>query len=125
VQRAAAAAGGTESDQQRPLRPEYALSPALPGKRLIIGGEVNAQGGRQFLRLSFTDYGIGIAPGIQERIFDPFFSTKPKGEGTGLGLSISHGLVRDHGGFIRVRSKVGEWTQFQIDLPVHPDGETT
>ncbi len=96
-----------------------------PEKRLIIGGEVNAQGGRQFLRLSFTDYGIGIAPGIQERIFDPFFSTKPKGEGTGLGLSISHGLVRDHGGFIRVRSKVGEWTQFQIDLPVHPDGETT
>ena len=92
-----------------------------PDKQLVIGGEVSEQEGRKFICLTFTDYGVGIAPEIQERIFDPFFSTKPKGEGTGLGLSISHGLVRDHGGFIRVRSKVGGWTQFQIDLPVNSD----
>lgn len=92
-----------------------------PEKRLVIDGKIHQQEGREFVRLTFTDFGTGIAPHIQERIFDPFFSTKPKGEGTGLGLSISHGLVRDHGGFIRVRSKVGEWAQFQIDLPVEGD----
>jgi len=104
----------------------YALNSRYPQpcakKRLVIGGEVKQQKGKKFICLTFTDYGIGIAPEIQERIFDPFFSTKPKGEGTGLGLSISHGLIRDHGGFIRVRSKVGEWTRFQIDMPVEADG---
>lgn len=94
---------------------------SCPEKRLVIGGEVRRHEGKNYIRLTFTDYGIGIAPEIRERIFDPFFSTKPKGEGTGLGLSISHGLVRDHGGYIRVRSKVGEWTQFQIDLPVQEE----
>lgn len=71
-----------------------------------------------FIRLTFLDAGIGIVPEIRSRLFDPFFSTKPKGEGTGLGLSISHGIIRDHGGSIRVQSKPGEWTLFTIDLPI-------
>lgn len=71
-----------------------------------------------FIRLTFTDTGIGIAAELRNRIFDPFFSTKPKGEGTGLGLSISHGIVRDHGGIIRVQSKHGEGTTFTIELPI-------
>ena len=78
---------------------------------------INKKEGK-FIRLTFTDSGIGIVPEIRNRLFDPFFSTKPKGEGTGLGLSISHGLIRDHGGFIRVQSKPGEWTKFTIDLPI-------
>ena len=72
----------------------------------------------EFIRIIFRDSGIGIVPEIRNRLFDPFFSTKPKGEGTGLGLSISHGIIRDHGGIIRVQSKPGEWTTFTIDLPV-------
>ena len=93
---------------------------ACPKKQLEIKGELYQQDNTDFIRLTFTDHGIGISPEILNRLFDPFFSTKPKGEGTGLGLSISHGLVREHGGYIRVQSKVGEWTRFTIDLPVRP-----
>ncbi len=73
------------------------------------------------IRLTFRDSGMGIIPEIRNRLFDPFFSTKPKGEGTGLGLSISHGIISDHGGIIRVQSKPGEWTKFTIDLPITPE----
>jgi PAS domain S-box-containing protein len=94
-----------------------------PEKRLEIKGEMHHQDENDYIRLTFTDYGIGIAPEIRTRLFDPFFSTKPKGEGTGLGLSISHGLVRDHGGYINVQSRKGEWARFTIDLPVLPHRE--
>jgi PAS domain S-box-containing protein len=100
----------------------YALNQKYPQpnreKRLEINSELHRQEDLEYIRLTFTDYGVGIDPEVQERMFDPFFSTKPKGEGTGLGLSISHGLVRDHGGYIRVQSKPGEWTRFTIDLPI-------
>ncbi|TKB24489.1 PAS domain S-box protein [Desulfopila sp. IMCC35006] len=95
-----------------------------PEKRLEIKGVLHQQRDSQYIRLTFTDYGVGIEPEILDRLFDPFFSTKPKGEGTGLGLSISHGLVRDHGGYIRVQSKLGEWTRFIIDLPIPADKGT-
>lgn len=95
-----------------------------PEKRLKIKGKLQRQGKTESIILSFTDYGVGIEPEILDRLFDPFFSTKPKGEGTGLGLSISHGLVRDHGGYIKVQSKVGEWTRFIIDLPIQADKGT-
>ncbi len=91
-----------------------------PNKQLRILGDFFKQNKTPSVRLMFTDHGVGIAPAVQEKIFDPFFSTKPKGEGTGLGLSISHGLIKDHGGTMRVQSKVGEWTQFTIELPVKP-----
>lgn len=89
-----------------------------PDKKLEITGKLHREGNNDMIRLTFTDFGIGIPPEIRERLFDPFFSTKPKGEGTGLGLSISHGLVRDHDGYIRVQSEIGKWTRFIIDLPV-------
>jgi PAS domain S-box-containing protein len=87
-------------------------------KRIAITGKLYKNEGKEMVKLSITDNGTGIADEIQDRLFDPFFSTKPKGEGTGLGLSISHGLVRDHGGFIKVTSSFGEWTRFSIHLPV-------
>jgi signal transduction histidine kinase len=55
---------------------------------------------------------------LRERIFEPFFTTKPRDKGTGLGLSISRGIVKDHGGELSVESAVGEFTRFQLDLPV-------
>ncbi len=91
-----------------------------PEKTLDITASLHRQNLREYIRLTFTDRGIGIAPDIRHRLFDPFFSTKPKGEGTGLGLSISHGLVREHGGSIRVQSKTGEGARFTIDLPLRP-----
>ncbi len=106
----------------------YALNKRFPNacreKQLEIKGELINLDGFPSIRLTFADNGIGIAPEIQNRLFDPFFSTKPKGQGTGLGLSISHGLVRDHGGYIRVQSNLGERTKFIIDLPVKASRET-
>jgi PAS domain S-box-containing protein len=89
-----------------------------PEKILQIAGEVTRARNGDAIRLTFTDYGVGIPAEIRDRLFDPFFSTKPKGEGTGLGLSISHGLISNHGGQIRVKSRKGKWTSFIIDLPV-------
>ena len=62
--------------------------------------------------------GTGIAPEHRDRLFQPFFTTKPTGEGTGLGLSISYDIVtQQHGGTITVDSAVGEFTEFTVRLP--------
>ena len=64
------------------------------------------------------DNGIGIAAEIKDKLFQPFFTTKPTGEGTGLGLSISYDIVtQQHGGTITVDSRVGEFTEFTVRLP--------
>ena len=75
----------------------------------------------RFLKLTVSDTGHGIPPEITERIFDPYFTTKEKGEGTGLGLSVVHGIITEHGGAIRVSSEVGTGTTFQIFLPLSED----
>ena len=64
------------------------------------------------------DNGIGIPAEIKDKLFQPFFTTKPTGEGTGLGLSISYDIVtQQHGGTIEVDSELGEFTEFTIRLP--------
>lgn len=72
----------------------------------------------EFLRLTVSDNGPGISPGDQERIFDPYFTTKPRDKGAGLGLSVVLGIVEDIEGGIRVESKPGAGTTFEIYLPV-------
>ena len=67
------------------------------------------------------DDGGGIAPEILEKIFNPFFTTKPVGEGTGLGLSLAYGIVRKHGGEITVESEPGRRTRFSVRLPADAD----
>jgi two-component system NtrC family sensor kinase len=64
------------------------------------------------------DEGAGIAPEHVPHVFEPFFTTKDVGEGTGLGLSVAYGIVRDHGGFIAVRSTVGQGTEFLVYIPL-------
>ncbi|WP_342378736.1 HAMP domain-containing histidine kinase [Myxococcus stipitatus] len=70
-----------------------------------------------YVRVDVEDEGPGIAPDILGHVFEPFFTTKDVGEGTGLGLSVSYGLVRDHGGWIAVRSELGRGSCFSIYLP--------
>jgi signal transduction histidine kinase len=70
------------------------------------------------VEIRVRDNGTGIPPEIRERLFQPFFTTKPTGEGTGLGLSISWDIVtQQHGGTIAVDSREGEFTEFTIRLP--------
>lgn len=69
------------------------------------------------VRVSVSDAGHGIAGDVLERMFEPFYTTKPVGEGTGLGLSVSFAIVRDHGGCMWVDTRLGEGTTFTIDLP--------
>ncbi len=71
----------------------------------------------KYVRLTVSDTGCGIDPAIRDRIFDPYFTTKPIGEGSGLGLSIVHGIVTNCGGSIMVDSKPGQGATFDIYLP--------
>ncbi len=68
--------------------------------------------------MSFTDTGKGIPEEILAKIFEPFFTTKDVGEGTGLGLSVSYGLIKNHGGEIKVESKKDQGTTFTVILPL-------
>lgn len=70
-----------------------------------------------YVMLQVRDTGTGIAPDHLDRIFDPFYTTKPVGQGTGLGLASVLGIVRGHGGFITVTSTVGMGTEFSIHFP--------
>jgi signal transduction histidine kinase len=75
--------------------------------------------------ITFEDNGTGILPEHIERIFDPFFTTKDVGEGSGLGLAVSYGIIKDHGGEIRVESEPGKFTRFVIELPTgHKSAES-
>ena len=70
------------------------------------------------VEITIRDNGTGIPPDVKEKMFNPFFTTKPAGEGTGLGLSISHDIiVKQHGGSIEVDTQPGEFSEFRIILP--------
>ncbi len=70
------------------------------------------------IEIDFGDQGVGISEENMKKIFEPFFTTKEVGKGTGLGLSVSYGIIKDHGGEIKVKSKVGVGTTFSIIIPL-------
>lgn len=93
---------------------EQALDGWTGEKRIRLRSE--RQGG--MLVITISDTGPGVAAESVDRIFNPFYTTKPVGQGTGLGLSISHGIVREHGGRIEVRAASGGGAAFVVSLPL-------
>lgn len=74
----------------------------------------------EMVEISIVDTGCGIPEADLQRIFDPFFTSKEVGKGTGLGLSVSHGIVKSHGGTIKVESTPGRGSAFHVMLPIDP-----
>jgi signal transduction histidine kinase len=99
-----------------------ALNERYPGsyedKIVYIRAGLFIEEGRRWIRITVEDHGAGIPDNIREKIFEPFFSTKPKEKGTGLGLSISFGIVQDHHGRLTVVSSPDSGTRFLMELPV-------
>jgi signal transduction histidine kinase len=94
------------------------LMNALDASR--AGGHIDLEtgrGGPGQVVLAVQDDGHGIPPEIRDKIFSPFFTTKPFGQGTGLGLAICHGIVTSHGGTIEVESEAGQGARFSVLLP--------
>jgi len=86
-----------------------------PGYTPTISVSTKKTGDREEIRI--RDNGTGIPQKVVDKIFQPFFTTKPTGQGTGLGLSLSYDIVKAHGGEIKVNTKEGEYTEFIVQLP--------
>ena len=91
-------------------------------QRVFTSQTRTGPGTKGMVRLEVADLGVGIDPAILDRVFEPFFTTRPVGEdrGTGLGLAISHAIVTAHGGTLSVKSTPGKGSTFRMELPVAP-----
>ena len=96
----------TAAPGDAPFMPELKIT-----SRLLEDGDVE---------IRIRDNGTGVTPEIREKIFNPFFTTKPPNQGTGLGLAISSDIVRQHGGTIDLESEAGEFTEMILKFPIAP-----
>ncbi len=94
-------------EKKKQIRDGYEPTVSVSTKK--VGDEVT---------ISVKDNGKGIPQKVLDKIFQPFFTTKPTGQGTGLGLSLSYDIVKAHGGELKVETKEGEGTIFIIQLPI-------
>jgi signal transduction histidine kinase len=101
----------------------YRRSLDRPGHAPAINVSSRCNGDR--VEIEVRDNGMGILADVRDRIFTPFFTTKPAGEGTGLGLWLSYDIVvKQHGGDLTMDSEPGQFTAFTISLPVNLPTET-
>ena len=89
----------------------------VTGKQGVISISTMQDG--DFVKVRIQDTGCGISQENLEKLFNPFFTTKPEGQGTGLGLSITYGIIQEHGGQIQVSSTPGEGSIFELALPIN------
>ncbi|HKV39316.1 MAG TPA: ATP-binding protein, partial [Blastocatellia bacterium] len=101
------------------INAEQALTGYKKGGNIRIATEPDVRNNQDWVVLSVADDGPGIEPEAIGKIFDPFYTTKDVGSGTGLGLSISYGIVKEHGGNVRVESQRGLGSTFIVELPVN------
>jgi two-component system C4-dicarboxylate transport sensor histidine kinase DctB len=120
-------------ERQKPAEPAVVLGNPIQLEQVLINLLTNARDAvagaprkaieltvaltPETVQLRVLDSGPGIPPGLEQRIFDPFFSTKEVGEGTGLGLSITYGILKEHQGTVTVTNRPGGGACFQVDLP--------
>jgi two-component system NtrC family sensor kinase len=93
---------------------------AMPDGGQLTVRTADKPGDPAMVRLIISDTGVGMTREVQERIFDPFFSTKREAKGVGLGLAVVYGIVQRHGGAIAVRSVPGKGATFTLDIPRQP-----
>ena len=103
----------TENKNKQP--DNYEPSVIVTNRR--AGSDLGVRGGS--VEISVKDNGNGIPQRVLDKIFQPFFTTKPTGQGTGLGLSLSYDIVKAHGGELKVETKEGEGSEFIIQLPIN------
>jgi len=103
----------------------YAVKPPNPQKGehyeptiWVSTKRIHCYSGEEYIEISVKDNGTGISEKVIDKIFQPFFTTKPTGEGTGLGLWMSYDIIKAHGGEIKLESKEGEYATFILQLPV-------
>jgi two-component system, cell cycle sensor histidine kinase and response regulator CckA len=89
----------------------------------ILPGEQFETKKGSYADISIADTGTGMSEEIKDRIFEPFFTTKEIGKGTGLGLASVYGCVKQHNGYITVKSQVGKGTRFDLYFPIAPSGQ--
>lgn len=105
------------------INSQQAMSEIEDTRRLTIRSRLKVadgkEGGREknVIQIAFEDSGPGISESSIKKIFDPFYTTKPKGKGTGLGLSVSFGIIKEHGGQIFVRPNEGRGVTFFVEIP--------
>jgi signal transduction histidine kinase len=104
-----------ERSRSTVAQPSKGLEPLEGNTPLVI---VSTKNLGDKIQISISDNGPGIPDSIKDKIFQPFFTTKPTGSGTGLGLSLSYDIVKAHGGELKVESVEGEGSVFEIKLPI-------
>lgn len=96
---------------------EYALAGHAGPRRLVLRTRAVTRDGSAWVVAEVRDSGPGLTAGDEERVFEPFYTTKPEGAGTGLGLAVSAGIVREHGGVLRAEHAPGAGAAFVVELP--------
>ena len=96
---------------------------AVPSARIRELHAGAAPAAAEYVSLTLSDTGRGMAAEIVERLFEPFYTTKPIGEGAGLALAAAYGAIRQNDGYISVASEPGRGSTFRIDLPVAREGD--